>query len=206
MNDTEIIATDSEKSISIKDMQRGALTEDMIRQVALSLNLDRHESDSITRTEEVISPAVTRFIDLAEKNEETGKYELREDEFGNPIDIMGALGNIPGYQMRYVDVSSFNTIWSKLRDGVYLDVYEMNENTGALVLDKDGKPKLKYTKVIDIGAYHKKLKLLSNLALEQNRVKLQAQAMVGQAGGSPLGVGGSWDDTLSLLFGGNRKK
>lgn len=194
--------------ISLQEQQKGVLSEEMIRQVALNLNLDREEKDSYSRTEEVISPAVTRFIDLAEKIEGSDEYKFREDAFGNPVDLMGALGNIPPSQMPYIQLSNFNNIWIKLRDGIYLDVYETDSRTGQFKINPDGSPKLMYTKVISIGAVNRKLQLLSNLAYEQNRAKLQAQTMVGNAGGSPLGVGGSWDDTLQLLFGGSnaRKK
>lgn len=198
----EIIETEPVQ-MSLKDTQKAVIQQEVLKQ--LTMNLERQETDTITRTEEVISPAVTRFIDIAEKEETTGNYKLREDEFGNPIDIMGALGNIPAHQMHFIQISNFNTIWVKLREGIYLDVYEKDSND-QLVLDENGNPKLKYTKVIDVGALNKKLQLLSNLAYEQNRAKLQAQTMVGQSGGQPLGVGGSWDDTLHLLFGGGQKK
>lgn len=203
MSEAELIESEPVQ-LSLKDSQKAVIQQEVLKQ--LTMNLERQEMDTITRTEEVISPAVTRFIDIAEKEDGKDTYKLREDDFGNPVDIMGALGNIPAHQMHFIQVSNFNTIWVKLREGIYLDVYEKDDN-GQLVIGEDGYPKLKYTKVIDVGALNKKLQLLSNLAYEQNRAKLQAQTMVGQSGGQPLGVGGSWDDTLSLLFGsGQRKK
>lgn len=194
----EMVET-SAPQISIMDEQRAMIQGEVNKSLLLT------QTDSIQRTEEMVPPEITRFIDLFEKNEDTGNYEAREDEFGDPLDLMGALGNIPPSQMPYIALSNFNNIWIKLREGIYMDVYAYDKKTGALDLE-NGEPKLLYTKKISIGVFNRKLQLLANLAYEQNRAKLQAETMVGHGGGSPLSIGWDKEDSLRLLFGGQGKK
>jgi hypothetical protein len=74
-----------------------------------------------------------------------------------------------------------------------------------LRLDEKGDPIIVTRQVVNLGQETQIVQLLNNLACEYKTAKLQGQVMVGQAGGSPLGVGGSWDNTLDVLFGGKKK-
>ena len=103
-------------------------------------------------------------------------------------------------------MANFNAQWCKLRDGIYLDIYDMNEKTGMPILDENGDPTVVKTMLIDISQMNRDMIANTNLAIGANRAKLHGQTLVGQSGGSPLGVGGSWDNTLEVLFGGNGGK
>lgn len=192
------------KPLSPKEDQKNAMM-DMVRQeVNMNLAMQRTETDSIERTEQVIPPAVTRFIDIVEKNEKTGQFEVRKDSFGHPIDIMGALGNIPASQMPYMQVSNMNHISIVLENDIYFTIYA-KDDFGNIKTDDKGKEVIIYRHVVNLGQETQITQLLNNLAYEYRTAKLQGQVMVGNAGGSPLGVGGSWDQTLDILFGGKKK-
>jgi hypothetical protein len=193
------------KVLSPKESLKNDLVEMTRTDIGLGLSMTRNEHDSIERTEQIIPPAVTRFIDLLEKNEKTGAYEVRKDSFGHPIDIMGALGNIPASQMPYMQVSNMNHISIVLEDDIYFTIYE-KDDFGNIKLDKNGKEIIIYRHVINLGQETQITQLLNNLAYEYRTAKLQGQVMVGQSGGNPIAVGGSWDNTLDMLFGGNKKK
>lgn len=193
------------KPIDPKSIQKDAMIETMRQEVALNMDMSRHETDSIERTEQIIPPAVTRFIDIVEKNEKSGHYEVKKDAFGHPIDIMGALGNIPASQMPYMQISNLNHISIVLEEDVYFTIYE-KDDLGMAKLDENGNPHIIHRQVINLGQETQITQLLNNLAYEYRTAKLQGQVMVGNAGGSPLGVGGSWDNTLEFMFGKPNKK
>jgi hypothetical protein len=191
----------------IKDEQKALF----IQEVARAMSMRKDETETNTRTEEIISPAVTRPIDLYEKNDK-GQWIPKRDDLGNAVELGGALGNIPDHQMPYIQMSNFNSIYIGLEDGIYQNVYETTEETInnekiiKLKLDDNGLPVILYKKFINVGDVNRERQLNANLAYESNRVKIQGQILVGNAGGSPLGVGGSWDETLRLLFGSGNKK
>jgi hypothetical protein len=189
---------------SIKEAMQDNNRALLIDEIGRAISLRKDETDSYTRNEEIISPAITRPIDLYEKNDQ-GQYIPKRDEYGHAIELSGALGVIPGDQMPFIQISNFNSIYTMLTDGIYEYIYEMDKKTGAPVLDDSGQPKLLYKKFVNIGDINRERQLNANLALDGARVKLEGQILVGNAGGSPLGVGGSWDDTLKLLFGSGKK-
>jgi hypothetical protein len=192
------------KPLSPRDMQKNAMIDMAINETSMTMNMSHDQKDSIERTEQIVPQAVTRFIDLVDKNETTGRYEVRKDSFGHPIDIMGALGNIPTSQMPYMQISNMNHIAITLEEDIYLTIYEKDDR-GMLRLDEKGDPIIVTRQVVNLGQETQIVQLLNNLACEYKTAKLQGQVMVGQAGGSPLGVGGSWDNTLDVLFGGKKK-
>jgi hypothetical protein len=192
------------KPLSPRDMQKSLITDMAMSEVSLNMNMSKHDNDSIERTEQIVPQAVTRFIDLVDKNETTGRYEVRKDSFGHPIDIMGALGNIPTSQMPYMQISNMNHIAITLEEDIYLTIYEKDDR-GMLRLDEMGDPIIVTRQVVNLGQETQIVQLLNNLACEYRTAKLQGQVMVGQAGGAPLGVGGNWDQTLDVLFGGKKK-
>jgi hypothetical protein len=118
---------------------------------------------------------------------------------------MGALGNIPASQMPYMQIGNMNHIAITLEEDCYLSIYE-KDVFGRAKIGDDGKPILIYRNLINLGQETQVTQLLNNLAYEYKTAKLQGQVMVGNAGGSPLGVGGDWNDTLGILFGGGKKK
>ena len=191
----------------VKDKQKAAFFQEIIR----GLSMKRDETETRSSTEEIISPAVTRPIDLYEKDD-AGNWKPKRDELGNAVELGGALGNIPDSQMPYIQMSNFNSVYIGLENGIYQNVYETetvkinNENITKLKLDNSGQPILLYKRFVNIGDINRERQLNANLAYESNRVKIQGQILVGNAGGSPLGVGGSWDETLRLLFGSGGKK
>jgi hypothetical protein len=192
------------KPMSEKDMFKNSLIDMVKQEVGISLDMHSSRNDSIERTEQVIPPAVTRFIDVVEKNEKTGNFEVRKDSFGHPIDIMGALGNIPASQMPYMQISNMNHISIVMEEDIYVTIYEKDEK-GNIKVDDNGKEVIIYRHVVNLGQETQITQLLNNLAYNYGTAKLQGQVMVGNAGGSPLGVGGSWDQTLDMLFGGKKK-
>jgi len=198
-----VIAEPTNPILSMKDEQKLAIMERIGREISLSMSGDK--SESYTRTEEVISPAVTRSIDLYEQDDD-GSINPRRARDGHSWELTGALGNISPSQQAFFRMANFNAQWCKLRDGIYLDIYDMNEKTGMPILDANGDPTVVKTMLIDISQMNRDMIANTNLAIGANRAKLHGQTLVGQSGGSPLGVGGSWDDTLNILFGGERKK
>lgn len=200
-----VVSEPSNPILSMPDEQKLAIMERIGREISLNISGNREERESYTRTEEVISPAVTRSIDLYE-SDESGHIEPRKAKDGHSWELTGSLGDILPNQIPYFRMANFNAQWCKLRDGIYLDEYEHDEDTGMPILDADGKPKLKRIHLIDIAQLNRDMIANTNLAVGANRAKLSSQTLVGQAGGSPLGVGGSWDDTLNLLFGGGQGK
>jgi len=189
--------------LSLKDEQKLAIMERIGREI--SLNMHGEQKESYTRTEEVISPTVTRSIDLYEEDDD-GSVNPRRARDGHTWELTGALGNIfPGQEV-FFRMANFNAQWCKLRDGIYLDVYKLNEDTGMPILNEEGNPIVIKTMLIDIAQLNRDMIANTNLAMNANRAKLHGQTLVGQSGGSPLGVGGSWDDTLNILFGGDQRK
>lgn len=198
-----VVAEPSNPILSMKDEQKLAIMERIGREISLSMHGDKQESYS--RTEEVISPAVTRSIDLYEQDKE-GSINPRRAKDGHSWELTGSLGNITTNQMPFFRMANFNAQWAKLRDGIYLDIYELDEKSGMPVLDANGDPKIIKTEMVDIAQLNRDMIANTNLAVNANRAKLHGQTLVGQSGGSPLGVGGSWDDTLNILFGGDQKR
>jgi len=192
------------KPLSPRDIQKASMIEMVRSEVSMNMDISHKDTDSIERTEQIVPQAVTRFIDLVEKNEKTGHFEVRKDSFGHPIDIMGALGNIPASQMPYMQISNMNHIAIVLEEDIYLTIYEKDDK-GMVNLDEKDNPIIVYRQVVNLGQETQVVQLLNNLAYEYRTAKLQGQVLVGNAGGSPLGVGGSWDNTLDVLFGGKKK-
>jgi len=192
----------------IKDEQKVAFMQEIIKGIRYA----KDETETRTSTnEEIISPAVTRPIDLYEKDK-AGHWAPKRDELGNAVELGGALGNIPGAQMPYIQMSNFNSVYIGLEDGIYQNIYKTKieeiegQKIEKLEIGEDGRPILLYKRFVNIGDINRERQLNANLAYESNRVKIQGQILVGNAGGSPLGVGGSWDETLRLLFGSGGKK
>lgn len=179
---TEIV---SNPVVEIVDTVREKEIEELAKRVSLHLTKDEYVSDTTTRTIEEVPDKATRFIDLHEKREGQNVYDARHDEWGNPIELQGALGNIPAEQMHYMWISGFNNIWSRLRDGVFLDVFKTDGN-GQQVLDENGAPIILYTKPVNLGLAMREYQANLNLAYKENRTKRQAGILVGWQGGDPL--------------------
>lgn len=179
--------------------------EQITKQVSLNLKKEDYTSDAISRTEEIMPEEVTRFIDVVELDEKSGKYKTRTDELDNSVEIGGALGHIPPSQMPYIQLSNFNNIWVRLRNNLYMDFYKQDEN-GQLLLDTKGEPMVEYTRVINVGTINRTQQLLSNLAYNGNRPQLQAETMIGIRGGSPVALGSKYTDAMELMFGPTKKK
>ena len=192
--------------ITIYDSQKENELEELAKRVSLTLKKEDYTSDTTTRTIEEVPDKATRFIDLRDKREGLGVYDSRKDEWGNPVELIGELGNIPPSQMPYMRISGFNNIWTRLRDGVFLDVFETDEN-GQQVLDKDGSPIILYTKPVNIGLVMRELQATMNLAFKENRVKRQGGILVGWNGGDPLRLDSDeFSKVARDLFGSPQKK
>lgn len=192
--------------VEIVDDAREKELEELAKRVSLHLTKDEYVSDTTTRTIEEVPDKATRFIDLHEKREDQNVYDARHDEWGNPIELMGALGNVPPTQMPYMRISGFNNIWSRLRDGVFLDVFETDDN-GQQVLDENGVPKVLYTKPVNIGLVMREYQANLNLAFKENRTKRQAGILVGWQGGDPLRLDADdFNKVADSLFGPVRKQ
>jgi hypothetical protein len=201
----DIIEDAKPVAASIVKDNKNAMISDLAREVSLTLRKEDYRSETTTHTTEELPEKVTRFIDIDERDEATGVFSTKKDDWDNPIELQGQLGNIPKTQMPYITLSNFNNIWTKLRDGVYLDVYELDEN-GNTALDDEDNPIIKYTKVVNVGVVHRTNVLRINLAVNENRVRRQAGVMIGVSGGNPMMMDGSWDDTVQLMFGGQKKQ
>ncbi len=203
-NDNEIVR--QEPIITIFDSQKEKEIEEIVKKVSLSLNKDDYTSETTTRTIEELPDKATRFIDLRDKrDDETGVYDSRKDEWGNPVELIGELGNIPPTQMPYMRISGFNNIWTRLRDGVFLDVFKTDKN-GQQILDKDGAPIILYTKPVNIGLVMREYQATLNLAFKENRVKRQGGILVGWNGGDPLRLDtDEFSKVARDLFGSPRK-
>lgn len=192
--------------VEIIDAAKEKELEEIVKRVSLNLNKDEYVSDTTTRTVEDVPDKATRFIDLHEKREDQNIYDARHDEWGNPIELMGALGNVPPTQMPYMRISGFNNIWSRLRDGVFLDVFEVDTN-GQQVLDENGAPKVLYTKPVNIGLVMREYQANLNLAFKENRTKRQAGILVGWQGGDPLRLDADdFNKVADSLFGPIKKQ
>ena len=64
----------------VKDEQKAAFFQEIIR----GLSMKRDETETRSSTEEIISPAVTRPIDLYEKDD-AGNWKPKRDELGNAV-------------------------------------------------------------------------------------------------------------------------
>lgn len=200
---TEVV---SSPVVEIVDSSKEKEIEEIVKRISLTMNKDEFVSDTTTRTVEDVPDKATRFIDLHEKREDQNIYDARHDEWGNPIELQGALGNIPPTQMPYMRISIFNNIWSRLEDGVFLKVFETDKN-GQQVLDENGVPKVLYKKPINIGLIMREAQLTLNLAFKENRTKRQAGILVGWQGGDPLRLDADdFNKVADSLFGPIKKQ
>lgn len=187
MSEEAIIEVESEpnETVEVQDNELSRLKDSIVKEVTLSLHKDEYISDTKTTHTEEVPDKATRFIDLHEKREGSGFYDSRHDEWGNPIELIGALGNVPPTQMPYMRISGFNNIWTRLRDGVFLDVFKTDDN-GQQILNEKGEPIVLYTKPVNIGLVMREYQANLNLAFKENRTKRQAGILVGWNGGNPL--------------------
>lgn len=188
MSENAITEVESEPTqcVEVQDNELTRLKDSIVKEVTLSLHKDEYISDTKTTHTEEVPDKATRFIDLHEKRESSNVYDSRHDEWGNPIELIGALGNLPPTQMPYMRISGFNNIWTRLRDGVFLDVFKTDDNGQQVIDEKTGAPIVLYTKPVNIGLVMREYQATLNLAFKENRTKRQAGILVGWNGGNPL--------------------
>ncbi len=167
----------------------------------MGLKLKANFSETRTITEEAIPPVITIGTDLDKEDELTHEIKTKQDKWGFWLEYHGTKGKIFDTEVPQMQFGHLGAILPGLRNHVYKYTYDIDEKTGTIKRDSQGKPAILKKTRIHLAVELSNLKARLNLAEGGYARSQQERVIIGGVGQvSPMSEG-TMDKAMELMFG-----
>jgi len=194
--EAELIEQHNENN-AVQSGLKEQITSEIINRLGISLE----RRDSHEYHEEAVSPVITIGTDLDKEDELTHEIRTKEDKWGFWLEYHGTKGKIFDTEVPQFQFGHIAAISPTLRNHVYRYIYDIDEKTGCVKKDPEGKPiVLKKTRV-HMATELSNMKARLNLAENGYARNQQKDVIVGGVGGVSTMSETSIDKAMQLAFG-----
>lgn len=194
--DAELVGQEDEKN-TLQDGLKEQITSEIVNRLGISLE----RRDSHEYHEEAISPVISIGTDLDKEDELTHEIRTKEDKWGFWLEYHGTKGRVFDSEIPQFQFGHIAAIAPNLRKNVYKFTYDIDEATGEIKRDANGKPLILKKTRIHLSTELSNMKARLNLAENGYARNQQKDVIVGGVGGvSPMSES-SIDKAMEFAFG-----
>ena len=188
---------------NIKSLMQEEFLNAIAEKTAVRMSAERSETHEYR--EEVIPPVITIGTDLDKEDPITNDIKTKEDKWGFWIEYQGTKGMIFDTEVPKFQFSHLGTILPNLRNHIYKYTYEIDKNTGCIVRDESGKPKIIKKERVFLIRDLSNLKARLNLAEKGYARNQQKDVIIGGVGQVDPYTGDRMREIAEFAFGKARK-